>query len=338
VVEETKEREKEEGKAKDVEEGDKKVYGEMATTISSNTAENTPDNPRAVHFKLPYYAQFSILLSRAIVLTTRSSWTASTSIIETLFIAVIVGLCWWDTRLTEKSVVDSTGFLSFASTFWFFSTLYLGLMEFFPERLVVQKERDAGSYQLSAFFLSKTIANLPIRVCLPVLFIIISYPLVFHQTFDVAAFFSILGIVVLVAQAGESIGEAIGAMTSSMEIAMSTATTVSLSMLIFGGFYTQNVPSFLAWLSSLSALKYAFDASVQVLISSHGDIKCNGGNEIPACYGQDSVSSAYVLDWLDVTTNSIGMNVLYLLLMAIGFRVLAYVFLRFIVHRSARGY
>jgi hypothetical protein len=312
-------------------------------TAIGTTATTQPSVESVGSFELPFCVQFCVLFRRALVLTTRSSWATTSSLVETLLIAAIAGLCWWNTRLTENSIIDIAGFLSFSTTYWFFSSLYVGLMEFFPERLVMQKERDSGSYQLSAFFLSKLVANLPIRVFLPVLYVIIAYPMAFqHELLNAnsgVTFFSIMGIVVLTAQSGESIGLVIGTITSSMEVAMTISTTVSLSMLIFGGFYKQNIPSFLVWLSSLSALKYSFDASVQVALSSQKDIKCDAGLHIPACYyTQDTVSSAYVLDWLNVNSNSAGMNVLYLFLMVVGLRVMAYLCLRFIPFRPARGY
>ena len=313
------------------------------TVIETSTPSSaTHHETCSSSFTLPYSAQFCVLLRRALVLTSRSSWATTSSLVETLLIAAIGGLCWWNTRLTEKSVVDITGFISFSTTYWFFSALYVGLMEFFPQRLVVQKERDSGSYQLSAFFLSNLVANLPIRVFLPVLYVSVAYPMAFQHELltanDGATFFSILGIIVLAAQSGESIGLVIGAVASTMEIAMTTATTISLAMLIFGGFYKQNIPSFLVWFSSLSALKYSFDASVQVAIGSQENIKCNGGFQIPVCYAQTTVSSAYVLDWLNVNTNSAGINVLYLVLIVVGLRAMAYLCLRYILHRPARGY
>lgn len=295
--------------------------------------------------RLPYWTQFCVLLNRSLILTSRSSWATSSSLIETIVIALIGGLCWWNTRLTEDSVVDITGFLSFSTTFWFFSSLYVGLLEFFPERPVLEKERGSGSYRLSSYFLSKFVANIPLRVALPVLYISIAYPMAFHGDELLSdskgiPFFSVLGIIVLVSQCGESIGMVIGTLTIKMEVAMATATSVSLAMLIFGGFYKQNMSSYVKWLSSLSPLKYSYDASVQVTIGSEKDINCNEGEFIPACFAEEAVSSGYVLDWLNVKSmsNSPGMNVLYLAVMAVGFRILAYFCLRFIRHRPARGY
>lgn len=43
------------------------------------------------------------------------------------------------------------------------------------EHVVISKERRSGSYHLSAYYMAKTISELPLLVTLPTLFIIITY-------------------------------------------------------------------------------------------------------------------------------------------------------------------
>ena len=291
---------------------------------------------------LPYCIQFCILLRRSFILTNRSSWMTVSSFVETGLIGFIAGLCWWNTLLTEKFVIDITAYLSFSTTYWFFSSLYVGLIDFFPERVVLQKERDSGNFQLSAYFMSKCLANFPIRVSLPVIYTSISYPMAFQdQEVNVQSaviFLAVIGIIILASQSGESIGQFIGATVKSIEVGTTVSTTVSLSMLIFGGFYKQNIPYFLDWLRKLSVLNYSFDASVQIVIGSQELIACDSGNYIPACYSQSSISSAYVLNWLQVTSFSVAVNATLLVIIVICLRFIAYLSLRFILHRPARGY
>lgn len=74
-------------------------------------------------------------------------------------------------------------------------------MQFLPERTIILKERAAGSYRLSAYFLSKIISELPIRLLLPFVFLAISYPMAGMNP-DPKIFFGIVGTQLLAALAG----------------------------------------------------------------------------------------------------------------------------------------
>lgn len=43
------------------------------------------------------------------------------------------------------------------------------------EEVVIRKERSAGSYRLSAYFLAKCLSEIPLVICYPIIFLFIFY-------------------------------------------------------------------------------------------------------------------------------------------------------------------
>ena len=218
------------------------------------------------------------------------------------------------------------------------------MLEFYPERQVLTKERASGTYRLSAYFIAKTVASVPVRLLLPALYVSVAYPLAIDLTAqeDISyndnvlhksqSFLGVLGVLILTAYSGESVGLFVGSITLNMNLALSCCTAIALSMLIFGGFYVQHLPVGIRYLTYLSTVRYSFDALMQIEFYSTKYISCsspentlfrqcyNGGvlaNDIPvASYGSDS--------------NSLWMNIFALFALSLGFRVASYIALRFL--------
>ena len=195
-------------------------------------------------------------------------------------IVVVCGVVWFDMPYDEDRVFDRSSYIFFFMTFWFFMTLFTGMMEFLPERTIILKERAAGSYRLSAYYLSKSAAELPIRLALPCLFLIISYPMVSLSPYP-ATFFKLCGVQLLAALAGEAIGVFIGTSTMDYEKAMTVATVVSLALMLTGGYFIQNLPSFLGWVRYLSPFKYSYHACIQ--LGFDREIPCVDGEVLEEC-------------------------------------------------------
>ena len=183
------------------------------------------------HYQSCYKTQFVGLLKRAFR-TAKSSRFGILNVSETIILALLVGACWYQTPSDEQHLSDLTGFLFLSMLYWFFIGLFQGLLEFLPERPCLKKEREAGMYHLSAYFLAKTCSAAPVRVILPSLYFFIAYPMAVENP-QSGALFALGAILVLVTLVGESIGFLIGTLTIQEDVAISTATIVALGMVSF---------------------------------------------------------------------------------------------------------
>ena len=127
--------------------------------------------------------------------------------------------------------------------------------------------------------------------------------------------------------AGESFGLLVGAAIDEMDRALTTTTLVSLLMMIVGGFYVENVPSFLVWIKYISPFKYSFDACRSIVFNE--PIPCDGSGELQdLCNdGQDFVSPEDLRTFLEIN-GTLAFNVGMLIFLGLVPRFFAYLVLK----------
>lgn len=282
-------------------------------------------------FQVSYRTQFFILLERALK-NSKAQKMSFMNILQTLGMSVICGLVWFQMPYTEHSINDRAGYVFFFQSYWFVMTLFQGIMTFLPERVIILKERSAGSYRLSAFFLSKIMSELPVQLLMPFLFLVISYPMS-NLNNSVSVFFAVVGTQLLATLCGESVGIFIGTVTTDFEKAMVYATLASMALMLTGGFFAQRLPFFLKWAQYLSPFKYSYDACLQLVFNS--PVPCDGGVVMAQCVDSAAVSASDVLAYLYVS-DSLPLNACLLILFLVVFRIAAYLCLRFLPHNSGR--
>ena len=210
--------------------------------------------------------------------------------------------------------LSSLSFLFNCFTFsyaFFFSVLFFSFSYFFfllwsfnfptpcisfslvpPEAAVLNKERAAGSYRLSAYFIGKTVSEVPLQMILPILFSCIVYwmaglrpsawrytPLhstpfppppphtqsqqfTPHQSYR---FFLFVVLIILTAQMGTSLGLVAGALVQNTQTAVVLSTIIILSTMLLGGFYVQNMRVWVRWARWVAFIRYCMYLSLSSL-------------------------------------------------------------------------
>ncbi|CAN0139687.1 unnamed protein product [Ectocarpus fasciculatus] len=278
-----------------------------------------------------YHTQFRVLLSRAFMNSKAQLFTFLNAF-QTIALAVACGLAWWQMGRGEKSIADRGGFIFFYMVYWFFNSMFTGMMTFFPERAVLSKERAAGSYHLSAYFITKNISETPLVLALPAVFLAISYPMAGLNP-SPKAFFGMVGTQLMATTCGESIGLLIGTATEDMKVGVTAATLTGLCFMLVGGYFVQNLASFVTWFRYLSPVKYSYDACIQLEFT--GTIDCDGSGVMSECEYQDSVTEGQVHDYFGID-GSIGFNIGMLAVLATSYRVMSYLCLRFLKFNQGR--
>lgn len=276
-------------------------------------------------YNTSWTAQYRVLVHRALK-NSRSAIFTPLNMIKSIVLGIIVGMMWFQLPYTERTVRDRSGYFFFTMTYWVFDSMFGALLAFPMERKVIQKERASASYHLSAYFMAKTTSEAPTRLSLPLLYMTISFWMAGMSTkfslFVYTTFISLLSVL-----AGESYGLLVGASIDQMDRAFTAITILALMMMIVGGFYVQNVPSFISWVKYISPFKYSYDACRSIVFDE--PVPCDGSGELQELCnsGQEYVSPEDLQAFLDID-GTLPFNVSMLIVLGLVPRYFAYIALK----------
>ena len=291
---------------------------------------------RSSHYPSSWLTQFAAILWRTFK-NSKSLIISTHMTAAMLSIAVFVGFAYVQMPHQERYINDRYGCVFFILLYLTFMSAFNNLITFSAERNVVNKERASGLYHVSAYYAAKSIAELQIQFVLPSLFFNIIYWMSgLHQLpQDLGMYFALWLVILLMVTAGSSVGSFFGAFFTDPGIAIMYMPVVIMAWMLFAGFYSRLIPSWLIWVSYLSPINYGFDAGLQVVFTENMVIQCRGRNDsiFQTCNSgmQSNITGLEVLRAGDVTIDfSLWLNILLLLLTTVLFRTLAYLTLRFL--------
>ncbi|WIA19845.1 hypothetical protein OEZ85_005749 [Tetradesmus obliquus] len=242
-------------------------------------------------------------------------------------VAFITGLVWWQRGQAYyggvQAASDVLGLLFFMLLFPSMRALFRALFTFPNEQRMLMKERPSGMYNLSAYYLARTAADIPAELLNTVLFVIIAYWFG-GLRHDAGAFFGLLLSLVLVVAVAESWGLLIGGVCMDPKTAQTITTVVILAFLLVGGYYVRNIPVWISWIRWFSFLFWGYNLLIKSQFSGVTYYSCNGSGSSSGC-------SPVPLSQLALPTDPLGPaypDVLILLGMLLFLRLVIYFVLR----------
>lgn len=207
------------------------------------------------------------------------------------------------------------GILFFLTSFWGSMPLYQAIFTFPQELMILEKERSSGMYKLSSYFISRMVADLPMELVLPTIFITIIYWVVGLKN-NVVNFLCTLVIIVLDVLVSQGLGLAIGAIVMDQKSATTLASVIMLTSILVSGYYIQHMPKFVSWLKYFSINYYIYHLLMGSQYSSSDTYPCSHGKCLVAEYPFIEQKG------LHFQGKIIAVSALFIML--IGYRLVAY--------------
>ncbi|KAF0973210.1 hypothetical protein FDP41_008417 [Naegleria fowleri] len=231
--------------------------------IAPSTSHLETDIKKA-KYNANWFTQFFVVMARAFVNILRDKILTFSRLFQNVVMALLVGLIFLQIGHDQQSVQDRNGVLFFClinqSMNSIFGSLAVFLLE---EKKVFLRERGSKMYQVSAYYLGKSVSELPNIVFFPILFGTIVYWMT-NLNAGADRFFIFLLILVSMALAAQALGMVLAVLAPSMEFATAIAPVLLTVLMLFGGLYmnVDNIPPYFIWIYWLSIFHFGYEAMV----------------------------------------------------------------------------
>ena len=258
------------GNLRDIDGGDKMVDG-LADKWAASPGNHVPDikpDPSVLQDNTVYggYAvsttrQFTELCKRSGRNISRNKMLFHSRLVSSIVLGIIVGLVFFDLSDKPSGVRAIMGAMFFAMVNQTMLSLNSVLHTFPFEMGLVMRESNANLYSVPAYFIAKTLIEIPFVMLFPTAYVTGMYFLVGLRGTP-AAYFTLSLLIILLTLVGQSIGLLISAASASFEVAMMVSPLCLLPMSLLSGFLTTEIPVWLEWLEMTSFIKWTFEGAL----------------------------------------------------------------------------
>lgn len=291
-------------------------YSKLMEEISNPTISGV--SVSVLRKSAPFWTQFKFLFRRAGLNFLRNTQLIIARLAQSIFLGLVLGLVFIDVNqyVVPVQIRNKSGALFFISTNVFFAAATQILSIFGIEKPVFYREYQAGYYCVGAYYISKTLVEIPGQIIGPFLLVIICYYMIgLNPAFSNYLMVATLG--AFGALCGNAYGTLIVALVDDLNIALTIAPICILPLLVVSGVFVAELPGFLNWLKYISPIYYAFSGMLQVEFDRVFP-NCDDTREV--CDGQRGILELNFSD-----TFSPGVNLAFLAVIFVTFWIAGWI-------------
>ncbi|XP_045029361.1 ATP-binding cassette sub-family G member 1 isoform X2 [Daphnia magna] len=287
----------------------------------SKKTDKTKDE--RLFYAAPFHTQVAVLLGRTWRTIWREKMLTMLRFAAHVVVSILMGLLYWRVGDDAAIIYNNAGLLFFNQLFILFAAMMPTIVTFPLERKVLVREHLNHWYSLKAYYLAKTLADIPFQIVFPLLYLLIVY-LMTNQPMSIQRFGMLLCITICMSLVAQGIGLLVGA-AFSIQVAVFVAPASTIPFLLFSGFFVNlnSIPIYMSWIADVSFFRYAFAGSM---------LSIYGGERAPLTCSQPYCHFRYAqkfLEQFDLAQSSYYLSVVGLLVFFFVIRVAGYVVLRF---------
>jgi ABC-type multidrug transport system permease subunit len=239
--------------------------GKKSKTAPDKEARRKIDIVQPGKAALPWVDQLKVLTHRTFLHTVRDPLNTVARIGVNLLLSFFVGLLFFQTGDSQKSLYARVGFLFFMTSIQAFITVMGAVLTFSEERALFIREYHKQIYATSSYFLGRTIIDVIMQTVLSVLFGSLAYPMVgLRPSFMTFVKYTIC--LIMVAQGTHSYALVLGAIIPYRTVALMLSPVVMVPFLTVSGFLAplNQLSPAISWLTWFSPQRWMFEAMMNL--------------------------------------------------------------------------
>uniref|UniRef100_A0A0K8SNK1 Protein white n=1 Tax=Lygus hesperus TaxID=30085 RepID=A0A0K8SNK1_LYGHE len=274
---------------------------------------------RVSPYKASWWAQFKALIWRSWLSVIKEPNLVKIKMLQTFMVAMLIGILYFGQVIDQDGVMNINGALFVCLSNMTFQNMFAVVHVFCGELPVFLREHLNGMYRTDVYFLTKTMAEVPIFIAVPMIFTTVIYYMVGLNA-PFSRFLCALIVMILVSNVAASFGYFISCISSNMSVALSVGPPIVIPFLLFGGFFLNagSVPAYLTWLSDLSWFKYGNEALLINQWEGVENITCSRANTTCPADGH------IILETFNFDENHWYIDLMAPTMLMVGFRFLAF--------------
>ncbi|XP_064540501.1 ATP-binding cassette subfamily G member 4 isoform X1 [Drosophila montana] len=273
-----------------------------------------------------FWYQLSVLMIRHLRAMFRDTIAVQLRVAMHVVVALLLGVVYWQIGNDAAKVISNVSCMFFIILFVFSGNAMPSILLCLQDAPVFIREYYNGWYSLKAYYISKVLADLPLQLICPTLFISIGFFMT-GQPPELGRFAMCWTICVLTAFIGHFIGVIAGTLLP-MQLAIFIVPSISIPFLLFSGFFIRmrELSWFLRPICDVSFFRYIFEGLMRAVYGyDRGDLPCHQD----FCFHK---SSEQFLKYFDMSGDSVNEDILvlglFLLVLLIAFYLSLHVCIR----------
>eukprot|EP00005_Dracoamoeba_jomungandri_P007043 CAMPEP_0174274676 /NCGR_PEP_ID=MMETSP0439-20130205/58844_1 /TAXON_ID=0 /ORGANISM="Stereomyxa ramosa, Strain Chinc5" /LENGTH=696 /DNA_ID=CAMNT_0015366603 /DNA_START=54 /DNA_END=2144 /DNA_ORIENTATION=- len=282
-----------------------------------------------------FLIQLLVLVIRDFAVTTRERITLQARFVQTIFVALLVGVLFFDLGNDQQSIQDRQGALFFCLSNQAVNALMLAILTLPLDKAIFIREHSSGMYSSLPYYLAKSITDIPFQIFFPFLFGTITYWMIGYQGEFVKYLIYVLCLIICT-NIAVAIALCIGSLAPDPKLATVVVPFVILPLLLLGGFFLNldSIPSWLRWAKWLTYYRFGYEIVIlnefRGLTFTCSDSERAASGECPLADG------AEVIDILgmDNPETKIWINFLILLGQLLVLKLVGFLSIKYVVGRQ----